>query len=730
MKQIAQNYKTGEISLLDVPVPATISGGVLVRTEYSLISMGTESMKVRESKMSLVGKGRARPEHVEKVLQSVAQQGALATYKKVMNRLDSFTPLGYSLCGVVTEVGPGVDDFVVGQRVACGGDQFAHHAQYNWVPKNLCVPVPDGVRGEHASFTTVGAIAMQAFRQAQAGLGETACVIGLGLLGQLLVQIARSAGLSVFGIDPSDERCELAMQMGAISCSSTDTESFEAMMAKLMDVTGGHGADYVFLAVGGNTNQPVEQAVKVARDRARVVDVGKCRLDLPWAPYFEKELDLRFSRSYGPGRYDPTYEVQGIDYPIGYVRWTERRNMQCFLELLEKKLIDLDPLVSHVLPFDDAISVYEKIGKGNYPGLGIVFDYPKGNGVDGAVLERRMPAIAKATAARNGAAGTSTDRVRLGVVGCGNYATTMILPHLKDRADVSLVEVATATALSSANAQKRFGFERVSTDYQGLLKDDGIDAVMIMTRHNSHAAMVCDALRAGKTVFVEKPLAVNEDQLRAILDTIEETGNQRLMVGFNRRFSKLLVDLKAAWGPLAGPQVIRYTANAGQLEKGSWYGQTGSEGARFVGEGCHFVDVASWWFGCEPAEVFAARTTDDPDNMAATVLYPDGSMAEIAYMTKGDPRYPKETIEIFGDGKVAKLNNFRSTELWSNGKRAKRRSVIGVDKGQSNEVEAFISAVRSGGDMPISLQSMVSTTACTFAALRSATSRRAEPVGM
>ncbi len=732
MKQIAQNYKTGEISLLDVPVPATMSGGVLVRTEHSLISMGTESMKVRESKMSLIGKGRARPEHVQKVLQSVTQQGALATYKKVMNRLDSYTPLGYSLCGVVAEVGPGIDDFVVGQRVACGGDQFAHHAQFNWVPKNLCAAVPDGVRSEHAAFTTVGSIAMQGFRQAQPGLGETACIIGLGLLGQLLVQICRSAGLNVFGIDPSDERCKLALETGATACSSTDTASFETMMAKLMGMTGGHGADIVFLAVGGQTNQPVEQAVQVARDRARVVDLGKVKLDLPWGPYFEKELDVRFSRSYGPGRYDPTYEVQGVDYPIGYVRWTENRNMQCFLDLLDKKLIDLDPLVSHVLPFDDAISVYEQIGQGNYPGLGIVFEYPKENGVKNGHLERRMGSIAKSATATNGATapstGQATGQVRLGVIGCGNYATTMILPHLKDRSDVSLVEVATATALSSANAQKRFGFERVSTDYKGLLQDDGIDAVMIMTRHNSHAAMVCDALRAGKTVFVEKPLAVNEEQLQSILETIEETGNRRLMVGFNRRFSKLLVELKAAWGPHAGPHVLRYTANPGQLEKGSWYGQTGSEGARFVGEGCHFVDVASWWLGCEPTEVLAARTTDDPDNMIATLLYPNGSMAEIAYMTKGDPRYPKETIEIFGDGKVGKLNNFKNTELWSNGKRTRKRNVAGVDKGQSDEVEAFIAAVKSGGEMPIDLPSIVSTTACTFAALRSASSRKAEPV--
>ena len=728
MKQIAQNYKTGDIKLVDVPAPALKSGGVLVRTQYSLLSMGTESMKVRESKMSLVGKGRARPEHVEKVLQSVTQQGVVTTYKKVMNRLDSLTPLGYSLCGVVVEAGSGVHEFVAGQRIACGGDQFAHHAEFNWVPRNLCVAVPDAVPSEHAAFTTVGAIAMQAYRQSEAKLGETACIIGMGLLGQVLLQILRAAGLQVFGIDPSAERCELAMKMGAVDCCSPESSSFRTMAARLSDMTGGNGADSVFLAVGGKTNQPVEQAAQIARDRARIVDLGKCSLDLPWGAYVEKELDVRFSRSYGPGRYDPIYEEQGIDYPIGYVRWTQRRNMECFLALLAEGKIDLEPLVSHVLPFDKAIDVYEDIGQGNYPGLGIVFEYPKPSGDDGEVLERRIPAMPLSPAPAVNGDARSIDRVRLGLIGCGNYATTMILPHLKDNASVDLVEVATATALSAANAKKRFGFERISTDYRGMLADSAIDAVMIMTRHHNHAAMVCEALEAGKAVFVEKPLAIDNEQLSTVIATMEETGNRRLMVGFNRRFAKTLIQLKDSWGQRAGPVVLRYTVNTGQLDKDSWYLQTNLEGSRFIGEACHFIDVASWWLGAEPLEVFAARTTDDPDNILATLYYPDGSMAEIAYLTKGHPRFPKETVEVFGDGKVARLNNFSRTECWYNGTRRSNRSMAGVDKGQKQEVEAFIAAVKTGGDMPIPVESLLSTTACTFAAVRSTSSRRVEPI--
>ena len=393
MKQIAQNYKSGEIALLDVPVPACRSGGVLVRSDFSLISMGTEAMKIHESKLSLIGKARARPDQVKKVIETVTQLGPVATYKKVMNRLDSYTPLGYSLSGVVVAVGERCEEFRVGQRVACGGNQFALHAEYNWVPKNLCVAVPDNVSQLHAAFTTVGAIAMQGFRQSDARLGETACVIGLGLVGQILVQILRAAGVQVVGIDVSKERCELAERCGAAACGIPGDPSFDRAKARLGGLSGGAGADHVFLTAGGNTNQPVEVAAELARDRARVVDIGKCKLDLPWTAYYEKELDVRFSRSYGPGRYDPNYEERGIDYPIGYVRWTERRNMECVLDLVAAGRLDFDAITSDVVPFDDAAAVYEKINRGELQGLGVVFRYPlQGSAVAAMSVAKPAPA--------------------------------------------------------------------------------------------------------------------------------------------------------------------------------------------------------------------------------------------------------------------------------------------------------------------------------------------------
>jgi predicted dehydrogenase/threonine dehydrogenase-like Zn-dependent dehydrogenase len=722
MKQIAQNYKTGEIRLLEVPVPACRPGGVLVRTDFSLISMGTEAMKIHESKLSLIGKARARPDQVKKVMQTMAQLGPLATYQKVMNQLDSYTPLGYSLSGVVVAVGTDADEFKVGQRVACGGNQFALHAEYNWVPRNMCVAVPDGISPVHAAFTTVGAIAMQGFRQSGAGLGETACVIGLGLVGQILVQILRAAGVQVVGIDVAKHRCELAMGAGAVACGMPGDPSEDAVRAKLLAVTGGAGADCIFLTASGNTNQPVELAAELARDRARVVDIGKCQLDLPWNAYYGKELELRFSRSYGPGRYDPVYEERGIDYPIGYVRWTERRNMACILDLLAAGELNFDAITSQMVAFDDAVAVYEKIDRGELRGLGVVFEYPQ----NGCVLEAVAEAAAAVPLPLAPRRVTPTGAVRLGVIGCGNYATTMLLPHLKGRSDAELLEVATATSLSAANARAKFGFARASTDFRSLLADPEIDAVLIATRHDSHADIVCQALRAGKAVFVEKPLAITAEQLAAVRDAVAETGNGRLMVGFNRRFAPVLSGLREGWGGSGGPQVVSYTVNAGPLDAGSWYAQIDTQGTRFAGEGGHFIDTVSWWLGADPVTAQAVATLGDPDNLLALLTYPDGSIAKIAYVTTGDPRYPKEVLEAFGDGKVARMDNFRRTELWRCGRR--RRARGGLDKGQKHALEAFVRAVRTGAEMPVAPGSLIATTAATLAVGRSIASGRCEPV--
>jgi len=622
MKQIAQNYKTGELIVLDAPVPACRPGGVLVQSLFSLISTGTEMMKVHEASLSMVGKARARPDQVRKVLDTVVQQGAMATYKKVMNKLDSYTPLGYSLCGVVIEVGAGAEEFKVGQLVAAAGNEYALHAEYNWIPVNLCAAVPRGVAPEHAAFSTVGAIAMQGVRRAEPQLGETSLAIGLGLVGQLVVRLLVAAGVRVVGLDMIEARCRLAEQAGAVVCAAPDDEGLAAVTASLDGLTSGRGADHVFLAAVGSSNAPVETAARLARDRARIVDIGKTKLDLPWNAYYEKELDVRFSRSYGPGRYDDRYELEGVDYPAGYVRWTERRNLECFLDLLARKDLEVETLVSGTFPLDDAVSVYADLSSGALNAVGVLLSYPAP-----APDTQPRPAASLVRSAVAGPAsamvskvpnGPGSKRLAIGFVGAGNYASSMLLPHLVQLPNAELVHVTTTKSLSAVNAQRRFGFTTASTSASAVLEDESLDAIFVVTRHATHADLVCRALETGKAVFVEKPLALTGDELDRITEVIAKTGNDRLMVGFNRRFAPMLAKMKAEFGPASSGSVARYLVNAGPLAADSWYRNEG-EGSRFAGEGGHFLDTLSWWAGSLPEEVYAAGGPGADDDCGVVI---------------------------------------------------------------------------------------------------------------
>ncbi|MGW7267533.1 bi-domain-containing oxidoreductase [Streptomyces sp. NPDC054842] len=710
MKQVVQNYKSGELAVLDVPVPGCKPGGVLVRTAYSLISTGTELMKVSEAGMSMLGKARSRPDQVAKVMQSVATNGVPATYRKVMGKLDSYTPLGYSLCGVVEQVGDGIDDVKAGDLVACAGNEHALHAELNWVPKNLYTPVPDGLAPRHAAFGTVGSIAMQGVRQGEPRLGEVALVIGLGLIGQLVAQLLTASGVRVVGADPDPARCELAERLGAVACGDPASAAVESAVAEL---TAGHGVDQVYLAAGGGSNQPVELAARLCRDRGRVVDIGKCRLDLPWNAYYEKELDVRFSRSYGPGRYDPEYELDGRDYPIGYVRWTERRNLACFLDLLARGSVDVEPLVSHVADFDDAVDTYQRLKDGELKAVAVLFRYPE------QAVEAVAPTVAVPEVKRGGGtaptpARSATAPVRLAFVGAGNYATSMLLPHLAQRDGVALSTVVTTTALSAANAQRKFGFAEATTDLDAVLGDPSIDAVFVVTRHSSHAELTRKALLAGKAVFVEKPLALTEDELAGVLAAVEESGNDRLQVGFNRRFAPLLTEAKKRFGARTGPASLRYLINAGRLQHGSWYLQQGAEGSRFAGEGGHFIDTASWLLGADPVSVYAVAAPGNED-LQIVLGYPDGSTATLSYVTTGAPGFPKETLDLVADGKVLRLDDFVRASVYGRKRWVSSRLPKARDKGQAAELAAFVRAVRTGGPMPVPLESLVATTAATLA---------------
>ncbi|MGX1509066.1 bi-domain-containing oxidoreductase [Streptomyces collinus] len=714
MKQVVQNYKSGELALLDVPVPGCKPGGVLVRTAYSLISTGTELMKVSEAGMSMLGKARSRPDQVAKVVQSVATNGVPATYRKVMGKLDSYTPLGYSLCGVVEQVGDGIDDVKAGDLVACAGNEHALHAELNWVPKNLYAPVPDSLAPRHAAFGTVGSIALQGVRQGESRLGEVALVVGLGLIGQLVAQLLTASGVRVVGADPDPARCELAERLGAAACGDPASPAVESAVAEL---TGGHGVDQVYLAAGGGSNQPVELAARLCRDRGRVVDIGKCRLDLPWNAYYEKELDVRFSRSYGPGRYDPAYEIEGRDYPIGYVRWTERRNLACFLDLVARGRVDVEPLITRTADFDDAVETYRRLKDGELKAVAVLFRYPEQVAEDGASAHTPVVSVPAVPGGAMSSAPVRAARtpVRLAFVGAGNYATSMLLPHLAQRDGVELSTVVTTTALSAANAQRKFGFREATTDLDAVLGDTSVDAVFVVTRHSSHAELTRKALLAGKAVFVEKPLALTPEELAGVLDAVEESGNDRLQVGFNRRFAPLLQDARKRFGARTGPASLRYLVNAGRLDHGSWYLQQGTEGSRFAGEGGHFVDTASWLLGADPVSVYALAPSGNED-LQVVLGYPDESTATISYVTTGAAGFPKETLDLVADGKVLQLDDFVRSSVYDGRKRwVSSRLPKARDKGQSAELAAFVRAVRTGGPMPVPLRSLVATTAATLA---------------
>ena len=724
MKQIAQNYKSGELAVLEVPAPTCRPGGVLVRSLFSVISTGTEMMKVNEASMSMVGMARARPDQVKKVLDQVQQQGVVTTYKKVMNKLDSYTPLGYSLCGVVTAVGQGAEEFEVGQLVACAGNEQALHAEYNFVPVNLCAAVPDGVSPEHAAFATVASIAMHGVRRAEVQLGETAVVIGLGLIGQLVVRLLAAAGVQAVGVDPVEARCRLAEKAGAAFAGSPD--DLDTLVSRLEAITSGRRADHIFLAAGGHSNGPVEAAVKFARDRARVIDIGKMKLDLPWNAYYEKELDVRFSRSYGPGRYDTRYELEGVDYPVGYIRWTEKRNMESFLELLARNALEVGSLIGGVFPFDDAAKVYGDLRGGTLKAVGVLLEYEQPAADAPRPATSKVLPGAKPPSVRNGAKKDKSE-VRIGFVGAGNYASTMLLPHLAQIGAASLTHVATTKSLSAANAQQKFGFVTASTDSEAVFNDESLDAIFIVTRHATHAKLVCRALETGKAVYVEKPLALTRDETDAVAEAVAKTGNDRLMVGFNRRFAPLLTAMRKHFGAAAVSSNTRYLVNAGKLAADSWYLNEEAEGTRFTGEGGHFIDTLSWWADALSEEVYAVHGPEKGD-IQATFRFGGGATGTIAYLTGGSSRFPKETMDITGGGRSALLDNFKTATVWSSRGKATTKARGGQDKGQRTEMEQFVEAVRTSGPMPIGIESLLATTRATIAVGESLVSGKPERV--
>jgi len=699
MKQITQHYRTGKLALKDLPAPAPRSGGVIVATRASLVSAGTEKLMTDLAKASLAGKAMARPDLVRQVVDKAKREGIVNTIETVRSKLDNPVSLGYSCSGTITEVGAQVQDLKVGDRVACAGAGYASHAEYNYIPKNLCVPVPERVDDESAAFVTVGAIALQGVRQAEPTLGERVVVMGLGLLGQLTVQLLKANGCRVLGFDPIESKCELARALGAdAACSSGLLEAAEAFAE-------GRGADAVIVTASTKSDEPVNMAASIARMKGRVVLVGMVGMNLQRDQYYRKELDLRLSMSYGPGRYDPTYEEGGHDYPFAYVRWTERRNMQAFLELIQEGRVTPSALVSHRYDIAEAEKAYGLMS-GEEPYLGIVITYPTKSD-DRPVRRVANPAVpAQARSAGSG----------VGFVGAGNFAKSVLLPELQKTGGVHLTGVATATGLSGTHVAEKFGFGYATTEYRELLEDPETATVFIATRHDMHAPLACEALRAGKNVFVEKPLAIDRQQLNEVMAAAEETAGL-LTVGFNRRFSPLVREAADHLAGRSAPLMMIYRVNAGSVPADSWLqGEEG--GGRIIGEVCHFVDTLQFLAGTDPVGVQAVNAKGHTDALSVQISFEDGSVGTIVYTSLGDRAFPKEYIEVFGAGRVITIDDFRAATFVSDGRR-KRRRAMNQDKGFSEELRVFLNAVSAGGEPPIGLPSLAATTETTFAILDS-----------
>ena len=705
MKQLFQDPKAGTVQVVDIAPPALRPGTILVRNAFSVVSPGTERNTVSTARDSYIKTARARPDLVRRVLDTVKREGVLAAYRKVQAKLSEPQALGYSSAGTVIAVGPGTEDhFRVGDRVACCGQNVASHAEIVCVPTNLAARVPDGVSLEDAAFSTLGAIALHGVRLAEPQLGGRYAVIGCGILGLFATQLLRAHGGRVAAFDLDEGLVTRAKSLGAEAglAGGTDDQVHAALAW-----TDGLGADAVIVTAASSSDAPMVAAAAMSRDRAKVVAVGLVPFGLPREIAYAKELELRISRSYGPGRYDAGFEEKGLDYPAGYVRWTETRNLEAFLHAVGGGRVSIGSLVTHRYGLDEAPAAYDMLVSKEGPRpLGVVIRY-----LDASAAAPRSAPLPGPASVRP--AGPVAGDIGIGFIGAGAFARGVLLPLFQGRSGTVLRRVATAHGLTAFDAQRKFGFKEAGTDASEILADPSIDLVCITTRHDTHAALVVDALRAGKHVFVEKPLAIDDDQLRAVEGAAAASAGV-LLVGFNRRFSPLAVAMRDALSR-RGPIVATYRVNAGPLPPGHWLNDPAVGGGRIIGEGCHFVDFLAFLTGDAAIDSVEARCAGRPRGPAEDVVvqlgFSDGSVGQILYTAKGDPALGKERVEAHAGGVSVVLDDFRSVEIVSGGKR--RKNTTG-GKGHAEEIAALIAAVRAGGPPPIPRKSLLATTRATL----------------
>lgn len=716
MLQLTQQLGSGEMLIRDCPPPACGRGMVVVRNHYSLISAGTEGSTVRTARSSLIAKARHRPEQAKQVLDLVRRQGPIAAYRAVSRKLDAYSPLGYSSAGEIAEIGEDVSGFQSGDLVACAGAGYANHAEIVAVPANLCVKLAPGADLRAAAYNAVGAIALQGVRQADLQLGETCAVIGLGLIGQLTCMLLNAAGVRPIGIDIDAAAVDFAR---AHYAEFAWLRSEPGLANRIVDLTSGIGVDAVIITAATPSTDPVDLGGHIARQKGRIVIVGAVPTGFGRENYYRKELDLRMSCSYGPGRYDPTYEENGSDYPVGYVRWTERRNMAAFQDLIRSGRVDVGCLTTHEFPIEEAPRAYDLILNRTEPFFGILLRYDADKPVMRQPIRIAPPKPASA--------------IGIGFIGAGSYAQSNLLPNLPRKdASVTCKGVATNTGTTSRRIAERFGFEYCTSSAADILADPAVNTVFIATRHDTHCRYVIDALNAGKHVFVEKPLALNDGELGTIVDCYSNLAAQdaapSLMLGFNRRFAPLARLAKQKLG--SGPMSMIYRINAGAIPATHWTQHPSVGGGRIVGEVCHFIDFLTFLCGSVPVRVFASAIPDPlhpADTVSINIEFADNSIGSICYYSNGSKAFDKEYVEAYASGVTAILRDFRKLEVASEG-RVFRKSLLTQDKGQSAMVAEFLSSIRNGRPAPIPFDEIRAVTGATLAAVKSLATR--QPVSL
>ncbi len=710
MKQLTHKLKDGQLDVLEVPAPLLSAGQILVRNHFSVISGGTEGSTVSTGRKGYVGKAKERPQQFKQVVDSMKTKGIAQTYRAVMKKLDAYSPLGYSCAGEVVEVAPDVSEFGPGDIVACGGAGYANHAELVAVPVNLCVKLPRDARLDLAAYNTLGAISLQGVRQAELGLGETCVVIGLGPIGQLACLLLRTAGVTVIGVDIDSRILDIAREHCVDAAFLPDDA---ALVNEVLEATDGIGADAVIIAAASKSEGPVNLAGELIRKRGKVVILGRVPTNFEFETYYKRELDLRMSCSYGPGRYDSSYEEGGCDYPAAYVRWTENRNMRAFQELVHSSKTDIEYLTTHTFDLDDAPRAYELILKGDEPSLGVVIRYD----AQSMVERKKIVTGSVSTSGKIGAA----------FIGAGSYAMGSLLPNLKT-GDVALKTVMTAHGTSSRSVADRYGFEACTSDENEIWNDDEVNTVFITTRHDTHAKYVLKALGTGKNIFVEKPLSLTLEELEEISDTCRGLADRgeapSLMLGFNRRFSPLTAALKERMRE--GPMAMIYRVNAGSMDRDHWMQIPDVGGGRIIGEACHFIDYLTFVNGSLPVEV-SATVMEEPDHLEDTVnvslRFANGSIGTVSYFANGSAKVPKEYVEIYRAGETGILSDFKQLEFFGRGKPTVKR-LLSQNKGQPEMMTTYLDSLRRGLPAPIPFEEIYAVMLATFKAVESFRSRR------